>query len=267
MKQIEIEIPRITKSDIKYFRSLSQKKNRDVENKFILEGWRNLEEALKSPFVFDYVAVTASVLKDPQHEMILQEIIARRIPLKQIKQLELDQVSKTIHSQGVIALMVQKSYDLDALINLDELLLVVIDAVSDPGNLGTIIRTCDWFGVNGVVLGEGCVEPYNEKVVRSTAGSLFHIPIFSNIELVSFFKKLESRGIESIGLSADGEKNINEVVFTRKCCLVIGSEARGIMPLHRQHLKSIARIPVFGKVESLNAGVACGIALSWARMK
>lgn len=267
MKQIEIEIPRITKSDIKYFRSLSQKKNRDVEKKFVLEGWRSLEEALKSTFAFDFVAVTDSVLKDSQYEKVLQEIIAKGILLKQIKQLELDQVSKTIHSQGVITLMMQESYDLDALINLDELLLVAIDAVSDPGNLGTIIRTCDWFGVNGIVLGEGCVEPYNEKVVRSTAGSLFHIPVFSNIELVSLFKKLEIRGIESIGLAADGEKNINEVVFTKKCCLVIGSEAHGIMPLHRQHLNSIAGIPVFGKAESLNAGVACGIALSWARMK
>lgn len=255
-----------TKNEIKYLRSLRQKKVRDHERKFVLEGWRALEEALVSDFEIEYVGVSTHVVEHNQYTQMLEKIAVDNILIKRFRELEMRQVTDTVHSQGVFALLRQKAFTLETILTKDNALIMIFDTISDPGNLGTMIRSCDWFGVDGIILGKGCVDLYSEKVIRSTAGSIFHIPIIQNADLPVLLSKLKKEGFQIIALSADGQEQIDELKFAQKSCLVVGSEAHGLQETVKEKVDTIAKVPKFGKAESLNAGVACGIALSWVKM-
>ncbi len=143
-----------------------------------------------------------------------------------------------------------------------------VDHIADPGNLGVIIRSADWFGVDTVILSPGSVDLYNPKVVRSTAGSIFHLPIVSCTEAAGSFeralKELRSGGFKLFGASVNGKADLRTVKWPKKSFLIIGSEARGISGDVAALLDENIAIPKFGKAESLNAGVAAGIFLSHA---
>ncbi|HEY5614505.1 MAG TPA: RNA methyltransferase, partial [Bacteroidota bacterium] len=183
---------RLTKSEIQYLRSLSQKKYRVHEKKFLLEGWRPLEEALKSDWRIELIAALPS--QNTEHRALLEKAKKKAIHVKELSEKELGQVSSTVHSQGVVAVVRQREYRIEEVLSKQANSIVALDAVNDPGNLGSIIRSCDWFGVDALLLGEGCVELYNEKVVRSTAGSIFHIPAIEEVELPVALSKARKSG-------------------------------------------------------------------------
>jgi len=256
---------RLSKSELKYIGSLSQKKIRQASQKFILEGWRAIKELLNSPFEADLVAVLPSYLEDEDYKAILDQVRQRKIPLKEISEKELRQVSETVHAQGVVAIVRQRSAQLTpALIN-SARIIVAVDSIADPGNLGTILRTADWFGADLVLLGKGTVELYNDKVVRSTVGSLFHVPVAEGVDLGVALSDLKGQGFRIVALSADGKTDLDKAGWAKRNVIVLGAEAQGVSKLVRSVSDVLVRIPRFGRAESLNVGVACGIALSQMR--
>jgi TrmH family RNA methyltransferase len=255
----------LSKNDIKYLRSLSQKKIREEEKKFILEGWLPLGEALGSDVAVEYVAVDKTSEGDPSRDKILSAAKKKSIRIHEITRKELDQVSNTVHSQGVLALIHKKEDRLSDLIEQKAPLLVALDGVADPGNLGSIVRSCDWFGVDGILMGTGCVELYNEKVVRSTAGSLFHLPIVEDLDLVSTLKQTSTAGYSVVSYSGDGTVSYLSGRLRLPAVLIFGSEAHGISEDVRKLSHTVLNIPHHGRAESLNVGVACGIVLAHLR--
>ncbi len=142
--------------------------------------------------------------------------------------------------------------------------VVACDGINDPGNMGTILRICDWFGIDAVLLGKGCVELYNEKVVRSTAGSILHIPILENISLMHELPKMKQNGFSLLATALDGKILGQEYLFPAKSVLILGSEAHGVSGDIFSLADETITIPSYGKAESLNAGIACGIiAAKW----
>lgn len=256
---------KVSKADIKYFRSLSQKKVRQAERKFILEGWRALKEVLNSPSTVETVAVLSRYLQDPDYESILTKLGERGASVKEVTEAELNQVADTVHAQGVLAVVQQKTHSLDS-VQLDKSSLVVAaDAVSDPGNLGSMIRSSDWFHADFVLLGRGCVELYNEKVVRSTVGSLFHVPIVEGVELTEALSSMKKNGFSIVAFSGDGKQSYTTLEQSVRTVYVLGSEAHGVSREVRNVADVVVRIPKYGKAESLNVGVACGIVLAHVR--
>jgi len=256
---------RVSKNELKHIGSLTQKKIRQTNQKFILEGWRALKELLNSPFEVDLVAVLPSYLEDGDYKAILDQVRQRKIPLKEISEKELRQVSETVHAQGVVAIVRQRSAQLTpALIN-SARIIVAVDSIADPGNLGTILRTADWFGADLVLLGKGTVELYNDKVVRSTVGSLFHVPVAEGVDLGVALSDLKGQGFRIVALSADGKTDMDKADWGKRNVLVLGAEAQGVSKQARSVSDVLVRIPRFGRGESLNVGVACGIALSQMR--
>lgn len=253
---------KVSKADIKYFRSLSQKKIRQEERKFILEGWRALKEVLNSSSKVETVAVLARYLEDPDYSSILSKLSERGALVKELSEIELKQVADTVHAQGVVAVVHQKQQSMETTDLNKASLIVAADAVSDPGNLGTIVRSSDWFAADAILLGRGSVELYNEKVVRSTVGSIFHVPIVEGVDLPSELSQLKKQGFAILSLSGDGNQVYTDVKSSGKVVFVFGSEARGISPEVRNLSDAIVRIPKYGRAESLNVGVACGIVLS-----
>jgi TrmH family RNA methyltransferase len=258
---------RLTKNEIKYLCSLTKKKYRQQEHKFLLEGWRGLEDALAANASIEYVAVESARLENPDYSQVLRSVAKKKIEIREISTKELEQVSSTVHSQGIISVVRIAQSNPDDMLDANFKLIVMLDAIADPGNLGTIIRTSDWFGTGAVVLGKGCVELHNEKVVRSAAGSLFHMPIVEGIELPDVIKRCSTQGYTLVGLAAEGDQPIDKMVSNEKIVFILGNEGNGLSDEVRQCLSFTTRIPKYGMAESLNVGVACAIALSSYRTK
>jgi RNA methyltransferase, TrmH family len=251
----------LTQTETKYLRSLQQKKYRDAERKFLLEGWRPLRDALESNFSIEMIAVLPGTRYTSEHQSILAIAKNHNIPIKELKEVQLKQISDEVHSQGVVALVHQQTETFDTKNLHSAKFIIVCDNISDPGNLGTILRTCDWFGVDAVLLSEGCVSLYNEKVVRATAGSIFHLKVFENLDLKTVLSHLKSEYFKLIATSLDGTP-LRSSTRQEKSILILGSEAHGVNPDLLQQADEVLSIPRFGKAESLNVGIACGIFLA-----
>ena len=260
-----IRFMRITKNEIKYVRSLSLKKNRQSEQKFVVEGWRALKEVLSSSSKVEIVGVLSRYLDDPDYRGILSNLEERGAIVRELTEAELNALADTVHAQGVIAVVQQKRRTLEPHNLKKASLVVVADSVSDPGNLGSIIRSSDWFNIDLLLLGKGCVELYNDKVVRSTVGSIFHLPIVEGIDLPSTLQMLKENNFSVIALSGDGKHSYDEQSMSGKIAIVLGSEAHGVSGEVRALADDVVCIPKYGKAESLNVGVACGIVLARLR--
>jgi TrmH family RNA methyltransferase len=183
---------------------------------------------------------------------------------------EFSLVADTVTSQGVAAVVKKflagSDSELEKLLKDGNDFVVALDQVGDPGNLGAIIRTSDWFGVDAILLSQNSVELYNPKVVRSTMGSLFHLPILEFSDGLGSFadalSKLRRGGFKLYGTQVSGISDIRTITWPKKSVLVIGNEARGISPEISRILDERVAIPKFGKAESLNASVAAGVFLA-----
>ena len=252
----------VTQVEVKYLRSLQQKKYRDAESKFLLEGWRPLRDALGSNFSIEMIAVKPEAGQNSEHQSILALAKNRSIPIKELKEVQLKQVSDEVHSQGIVALVHQQTETFDIQCLRSAKFIVACNNINDPGNLGTILRTCDWFGVDAVLLSEGCVSLYNEKVVRATAGSIFHLKIFENLDFKTTLSHLKSESFRLSATALDGKPFNSTFLPQEKSILILGSEAHGVNPDILQQADEVLSIPRFGKAESLNVGIACGIFLA-----
>ncbi|MCX7984264.1 MAG: RNA methyltransferase [Bacteroidetes bacterium] len=243
-----------------YLRSLSRKKIRDKEKKFLLEGWRALKDALNSEFTIEYLVATKKAQE--LYPQILVRAQQLSIPLYTITEQEVELIANTEHSQGILALVHQKQWTLTDIEQSKAAMLIACDAISDPGNLGTMIRTCDWFGVDGMFLGKGSVSLYNEKVVRSTVGSLFHFPIVEEVNLPSVLSEYKNKGWKVLAATLDGDILEQQFVFPQKTILVFGNEAHGIQAPITKIADRTVTIQRYGRAESLNVSSACSVLLT-----
>lgn len=170
-------------------------------------------------------------------------------------------ISDTVTPQGILAVVKQKKYSVDDIIanrRKDGSCIVVLDRLQDPGNLGTIVRTGEGAGISGIILSSDCADIYNPKVIRSTMGSIFRVPFAISENLPLDIDKLKKDGITTYAAHLNGEV-YNRGVFTKDCALLIGNEARGLSDAVAEKADRRIKIPMEGKVESLNAAVATAI--------
>jgi len=255
----------ISKSELKFLRSLSQKKVRQREGKFLIEGWKSLNDALNSDFHIDLVAMTQRYAEDSGYQSFIRDINSRKVELKELTDRELNQISDAVHAQGVVGLVRQRKASLDGIDLANAALVVLADRIADPGNLGTVIRTCDWFAADALILSEGCVELHNEKVVRSTAGSIFHIPVIENVETDTVLARLKKQGFWIVATAGDARESYTSAIYKERNVIIFSNEAHGVDQQTRRLADAVVTIPRRGKAESLNVGVACGIILSHLR--
>ncbi len=257
----------LTKAELKYLRSLAQKKVRETEGKFLLEGWKPLAEVLASAFSVEMIVVAAGEASADERQRQLGAARARSIPIKEMTALELRQLTDTVTAQGVVALVRQKKEQLTPEALRDARLIIVGDAISDPGNLGSIVRSADWYAADLVLLSEGSVSLYNEKVVRSTAGSLFHVPVVEHLELSETLGRLRNAGFRVGIADADGTEADWPPSGWDRVAVVVGNEAHGVSPQLHAGADAVVAIPRYGKAESLNVGVATAVLLDRIRQR
>lgn len=143
--------------------------------------------------------------------------------------------------------------------NKQEPLLLLLEAIQDPGNLGTIIRAAEGAGVSGIILSEDTADVYNPKVVRSTMGSLYRVPFLYVRDFLDTIRKLNDSGIRVYAASLEASSSYEEFDFTRASAFLIGNEARGLRPETAKLAGQVLKIPMLGKLESLNAAIASAV--------
>lgn len=238
----------LSKSQIKLIKSLSQKKFRNKHELFVVEGLKGVREFLKSDFELVSVYSAGERFEVPEQKFEL------------VEEKELKKISFLTTPQEVLAVF---KVPLPRKVEFNELILA-LDGIRDPGNLGTIIRLCDWFGIKSLVCSKDTVDCFNPKVVQASMGSLTRVDI-SYLDLPTFLRENESLPV--LGTMLDG-KNIYKEEFPENVILIMGNEANGISNEVEALITSKITIPQFGEIqetESLNVATATAIALSELR--
>ena len=240
----------LVKQKIKYIQTLGQKKFREKEGLFIAEGPKLVNELLEA----DTIAVKeVYALKEWVNN---NPLLPANIILTEISEQELEKISQLTTPNQVVAIVQQ--FDTGNIITAKDQITLALDTVQDPGNLGTIIRIADWFGIKQIVCSLDSADIYNLKVVQSTMGSIARVKIIYT-DLKEWLGTQENISIYAASLQGDniaGIKKINEGI------IVIGNESKGISEEIMKLATIRITIPAKGKAESLNAAVATGIILS-----
>jgi TrmH family RNA methyltransferase len=254
----------LSKPKLKELRSLTHKKYRDEEKKFLVEGFRMVSDAVDSGFKILEVYYTREVKESSSGKGLLQRLSEKTTSLIEISDREMELISETVTFQGIVAVLRQKRFSIDAMLESrkSHSRLVAFDGVSDPGNAGTMIRTCDWFGVDGVILGGASVELYNPKVIRATMGGMFHLPIAEGVDLLPTLSRARDLGYKVYVTCTDAESHFDRVQYDARSIIVFGNEAWGVSDQVKQLADVHLAIRRYGLGESLNVSVACGIILS-----
>ncbi|WMI81995.1 TrmH family RNA methyltransferase [Anaerotignum sp. MB30-C6] len=237
----------------KRVKGFSQKKNRDKEGVFVAEGLRFVSEIPNNWEVELFV-----VSQDFAGENDLGQYEDRADTYLLTNEL-FSLLSDTENPQGILAVCKKQKECQEAIWKKDAPFLVLAEELNDPGNLGTVIRTADAAGADGIFLSKGSVDVYNPKVLRATMGSIFHIPVYQNISLEEIAWKMQENQISLYAAHLKGDCYPYELPLEKGCGFLIGNEARGLSDEAAELCNRWAKIPMPGKAESLNASIAAGV--------
>ncbi|MBP1968847.1 TrmH family RNA methyltransferase [Virgibacillus natechei] len=244
-------ITSVKNNKVKAWRKLHKRKERTDSGTFLIEGLHLLEEAKDSDWTILEIIVQDTIeLPDWSTEFSI-EVVSDHV---------FQHISQTKTPQGIAAVVGIHFPD-----KWTGNHMLLIDSVQDPGNLGTIIRTADASGFSGIVLGNETVDLYNDKVIRSTQGSIFHIPIYQ-ANLQEEIVQLKKNGFNVWATALMNARSYNEVEVSEKVALIVGNEGAGVQSELLQLADTIVNIPIYGKAESLNVSVAAGILMYHVKM-
>lgn len=253
-----IEITSSRNPLIKEIKSLYRKKERWNSKTFIIEGIKIIEEAIENNYPLKNIIVSDQLLDNAEGQQIFKRIKDDENLVK-VSESIFKEISDTENPQGILGVARFGLRDIDEIENYDNPFLLLLDQVQDPGNMGTIIRTGDGFNIDGIIITEGCVDPYNPKVVRSTMGSIFRVPLYKVPNGINALHSIKERGIRGYSTSLEGSIPIYNVDFKEGFVLIIGNESKGVDKRLSTGADTLIKIPMPGKAESLNAAVASSI--------
>ncbi len=238
----------ISKNQIKFVKSLQQKKQRDIHQCFVVESTKNVLEILQSDYEVLHLFATENWLSDYK--------INSECTLNEVSEKEMQRISSLKSASEVLAVVkipiAQNNIDLKD-VN------IVLDDIKDPGNLGTIIRVCDWFGVKTIYCSNQSVDVYNPKVIQSTMGSISRIEVIYT-DIVDLIRNA-GNDVEIYAAVMDGE-NVNNIKISENSLIVFGNESHGISKEILSLIKEKITIQKIGEAESLNVAVSAAIILN-----
>jgi len=243
---------------IKEIKSLHRKKGRMKNNAFIIEGIKIINEAIENDYPIEKILYTDQLLENREGVDFLNRL-QNTCSLIYVSSNVFKEISDTENPQGILAVAQLRYRTIDEIILENNPFLLYLDEVQDPGNMGTIIRTADAFNIDGIIISQGCVDPYNPKVVRATMGSIFRTPLYFASDGLDMLKDLREKGIKIYSTSLQGSIPIYDADYNGGLVLVIGNESKGVREDIQRMSNILIKIPMPGKAESLNAGVAASI--------
>ena len=231
---------------------------RKKEKLFVTEGLKIYREIPKEDLVNTYVS--ESFLKEHKDELKSSYIIVKDSIFKEI--------CDTVTPQGIVCIVRQKEYNLETILNNSEKqTFVLLESLQDPGNLGTIMRTAEGAGISAVIMNKSTVDLFNPKVIRSTMGSVFRVPYFMYENLEDAVQDLQNHNVTVYAAHLKGEKNYDEISYQGSSAFLIGNESKGLSEKISGMADRLIKIPMQGKLESLNAAVSAAILMYESRKK
>jgi len=242
---------------IKSIKKLKEKKYRDEENKFLVEGIKMVQEAIQENARISKIVICEDCINDGSIEQELLYEIAKHNCIYVSKKV-FETITDVTTPQGILA-VIEKENGEDS-ISYDEDIIVVLDGIQDPGNLGTILRTLDSVNLKQIILSEKTADPYNPKVVRSTMGAIYRVNMIRSKNIIDTLKNMKKHKYDVVATSLQTDKTIYDIDYKKKV-IIIGNEANGVSNEVLELANKKVKIPMLGKTESLNAAVATGIIL------
>ena len=242
---------------IKHIKKLKDKKYRDINNEYLIEGIKLIKEAIqekakiKQIVICDECEKTEAIPKDLMYEIAKHECIYVTKKL-------FETLTNVVEPQGILAI-IGKS-DSKQEINYNEDIIVALDDIQDPGNLGTILRTVDSIGLTQIIISKGTADVFNPKVIRSSMGAIFRVKVIESEDLKQTLLEIKKHKFELLVTSLQTKKSVYDIKYKKKI-IVIGNEANGVSREIQELSDYKIKIPMLGKTESLNASVATGIIL------
>ncbi|HET9440794.1 MAG TPA: RNA methyltransferase [Longimicrobiales bacterium] len=248
----------LTKADTKLIHALKSRSGREKHGLFPVEGVRVAEDLLTSDIDLEFAVIATTLGDTPRGQAMLEQLKARTA-VREVDERALAQVAETETPQGVLVIAHIPQATLDQIELAQDAIMLVLDAVQDPGNLGTLIRSANAFGAAAVVALPGTTDFWSSKVVRSAAGSAFSVPLVNAGE-EEIWRWLARHDVVICGADMKGT-SVDSWVRAGRTALVVGNEGAGLRDATRAHVTQLVSIPMRGQAESLNVAVAAGILL------
>ena len=242
---------------VKHIKKLKDKKYRDISQEFIVEGIRLVEEAIKEKAPIKKIVLCEEISTSNDMPKTLAYEIARYDCVYVTKKV-FESFTEVSNPQGILAVVRRKEEENE--IKFDEDIIVALDDIQDPGNLGTILRTVDSIGLKQIIVSRATADVFNPKVVRSTMGAIFRVNVVVCDDLASCIKNCKKHKYRLMITSLQAQKSIYDANYDKKI-IVIGNEANGVSKQIAELADEGVKIPMLGNAESLNASVAAGIVL------
>ena len=252
-----MEITGLQNPLVKAATELKQKKHRQQRGLFLAEGLRTVEEAVHYGKV---QSIFYTAIEDERTRNVLEEAAAQQVQLICVSEGVMKKIADTETPQGVIAVCEMQPMSLDDLLATGRMLLV-LDRVGDPGNIGTMLRTADAAGLGGMVLLKGSADIYAPKTVRASMGSLFHVPVLAGLSEELLVSAARKAGYALLVTCLDGADNLYKADLRGRLAFVMGNEANGVSEGLLAAADKRVFIPMQGKAESLNVAMAAGIVM------
>jgi len=250
---------------VRSVRALSRRAVRDREGLFLAEGPQTVREVVahRPETIQDlyFEALPGTGQPRVRQEDLLEAGRAAGVSVREVSHEVLVAMSDALVPQGVVAVCRPIDVHLDSVLAGHPRLLVILTNVRDPGNAGTVIRGADAAGAGGVLLSDSSVDIYNPKVVRSTAGSLFHLPIVTGIPVGTLLDRVRAAGLALLAADGSGDTLLADADLTGSHAWVMGNEAWGLEPAVKAACDAVVRVPIYGKAESLNLAMAATVCL------
>lgn len=247
-------------------RKLRQRKHRQRQGRFLVEDLALLQMALNAGAQPVEVFYCEGLLAGYEAQALLNRFQRTSAEAMAVSPRVMKTLSEREVPQGIVATFSLFEFVLQELALTGSELVVVVDRLQDPGNLGTLIRTADAVGAAAVVLIEPCVDPFDPKTVRGTMGSIFHLPLIRTSDVQSLFSYLDVRGLRLVGTDAQRGNMWGKGLWQGGVALILGNETRGLSDDVRPLVEEWAHLPIVGKAESLNVAVAGGVLMyAWLR--
>ena len=224
-------------------------KVRDEENVYVVEGIRMFAEVPKERVEKVYISET--LFNRKKHDLNLQEF-----PVEILSDRVFEHISDTKTPQGILCVVKRKKYELNELLKVKKPHFVVLDNLQDPGNMGTIVRTAEAAGVDAVFMSRDCVDIYNPKTIRSTMGSIYRMPFIYIEDIPKLLDIFRENGVKSYAAHLNGKNSYDKEDYSHGTAILIGNEGNGLRDEVTEKADILVKIPMQGKVESLNAAIA-----------
>ncbi|SFH58718.1 RNA methyltransferase, TrmH family [Tindallia magadiensis] len=243
---------------VKKAATLHLRKHRKKSQQFLLEGIYGIKDALKNPSSIECVFYEEKIKCSTDGKSLIQRLEDEKINTLHVTEVVMKKIADTSTPQGIVAIVSMPVHEVKQVLE-NSAYVLILDAIQDPGNMGTLIRSADAAGFDAVVLTAGCTDPYSSKCIRAATGAMLFLPVVEAPSFREILSIMEAQEYQILGAALQNGIPYTQVNYRTPTALIIGNESKGIRPDILTEVHQTVTIPMLGKTQSVNAAIAGSI--------